>query len=122
MIGTGALSVNLIQAHSAVRPIQDVYVWGRDAKKAESIAQKGFNQQFEIEPVATIEEVISKVDIVSCATLSAEPLVFGKYLKEGQHIDLVGAYKPDMREGDDDMIKMASIFIDSYESGLKGKR
>lgn len=119
MIGTGALSVNLIKAHATVRPIEKVFIWGRDFKKAKAIATELKNEKFNIFPVKTIEEKISEVDIVSCATLSKTPLILGIYLKPGQHIDLVGAYKPDMREADDDTIKKASIFLDTFQGGLK---
>ncbi|MDT0539431.1 ornithine cyclodeaminase family protein [Croceitalea sp. P059] len=118
MIGTGALSVNLIQAHAAVRPIKKVFVWGRTSTKAKLIAEKLNGEKIEVKAVSKIASVISKVDIVSCATLSKTPLVLGKYLRKGQHVDLVGAYRPNMREADNETIKKASIFIDSYSGGL----
>ncbi|MGW9685515.1 ornithine cyclodeaminase family protein [Flagellimonas sp. 2504JD1-5] len=118
MIGTGALSVNLIKAHASVRPIEEVYVWGRNLKKAEGVCRALSNQEFRVKAISKMEEKISEVDIVSCATLSEEPLVFGKNLVAGQHIDLVGAYKPNMREADDDVIIKASVFLDTF-SGLK---
>ena len=119
MIGTGALSINLIKAHASVRPIENVYLWGRNINKAEAIAAELKNEKFNVYPIQSIEEKISEVDIVSCATLSKTPLVLGAYLKPGQHIDLVGAYRPTMREADDDTIKKASVFIDTYQGGLK---
>lgn len=119
MIGTGALSTNLILAHASIRPIQKVFVWGRNLEKAQIICNELKDQDFEIKAVQTIEEKISEVDIVSCATLSKTPLVLGKYLKAGQHIDLVGAYKTDMREADDETITKASVFVDTFQGGLK---
>ena len=119
MVGTGALSTNLILAHASVRPIKTVYVWGRSIVKAQQICDELSTKNFDIKAVETIEEIISKVDIISCATLSKTPLIFGKYLKEGQHIDLVGAYKKDMREADDETIKKSQVFVDTYEGGLK---
>ncbi len=119
MIGTGALSINLIKAHASIRPIKNVFVWGRHLEKAQAIASALKNENFSVQAIKTIEEKISKVDIVSCATLSKTPLVFGKYLKAGQHIDLVGAYKKDMREADDETIIKASVFLDTYQGGLK---
>lgn len=119
MIGTGALSLNLIRAHAAVRPIKNVYIWGRDIKKAEHIVNQLADDAFSSEAIAEVQTVISKVSIVSCATLSETPLVFGSELVPGQHIDLVGAYRPNMREADDVTIKKSSVFLDSYESGLK---
>ena len=119
MIGTGALASNLIKAHASVRSIKQVYVWGRDNKKAKSICDQLADEAFSISPITSLETHISSVDIISCATLSKTPLVFGKYLKPGQHIDLVGSYKKDMREADDALISMASIFLDTYQGGLK---
>ncbi|NAS31861.1 ornithine cyclodeaminase family protein [Flavobacteriaceae bacterium R38] len=119
MIGTGALSVNLIKAHASVRPIKKVFVWGRSLEKSQAICNALKDETFTVQNVATIEEVISEVDIVSCATLSKTPLVFGKYLKPGQHIDLVGAYKKDMREADDEAVSRASVFVDTFQGGLK---
>ncbi len=112
MIGTGALSEELIRAHASVRDIKDVYIWGRDKTKALKIAEK-LKDDFNINAIDNIEDKISDVDIISCATLSQTALVFGKYLKEGQHVDLVGAYKPNMREADDVLIKTVDIFIDT---------
>lgn len=118
MIGTGALSNNLIRAHASVRPIKTVYVWGRNHDKSKAICNELKDENFNCMAIGSIEEKISEVDIVSCATLSKNPLVLGKYLNAGQHIDLVGAYKPDMREADDEVIKKASVFVDSH-GGLK---
>jgi len=121
MIGTGVLSANLIRAHSTIRPIEKVYVWGRDFEKAKLICAQMKGESFSCYPVESIEDKVTTVDIISCATLSKLPLVFGKYLKEGQHIDLVGAYKKDMREADDEVILKASVFVDTpagvHESG-----
>ena len=68
---------------------------------------------FNIKAIEDINESISKVDIISCATLSKTALVLGENLKAGQHVDLVGAYKPDMREANDELIKKVDIFIDT---------
>jgi len=119
MIGTGALSTNLIRAHANIRPIKQVYVWGRHFEKAKLICEQLANQPYTLTPITSIASQISNVDIISCATLSKTPLVLGKYIKAGQHIDLVGAYKKDMREADNDLIAKASVFVDSYEGGLK---
>ncbi|CAL2076753.1 Ornithine cyclodeaminase [Tenacibaculum dicentrarchi] len=119
MIGTGALSVNLIKAHASVRPIKNVFIWGRNFSKAQAICKTLKEEDFTITAVQTIEEKISEVDIISCATLSKTPLVLGKYLKAGQHVDLVGAYKKDMREADNEVIKKGAVYIDTYQGGLK---
>ena len=122
MVGTGALAPELIRAHISVRPIETVYVWGRNLEKAKAVSnfitkylQVSEKANFEVFPIENIEEGIEKADIISCATLSPTPLIFGKNLKAGQHLDLVGAYRPDMREADDEVILKSSVFIDTYE-------
>ncbi|CAL2074770.1 ornithine cyclodeaminase family protein [Tenacibaculum sp. 190524A02b] len=119
MIGTGALSTNLIKAHASVRPIKEVFVWGRNLDKAKVICEVLKEESFTIIPIEKIEDKISEVDIISSATLSPTPLVFGKYLKEGQHLDLVGAYRKDTREADDEAVQKSSVYIDTYQGGLK---
>jgi ornithine cyclodeaminase/alanine dehydrogenase-like protein (mu-crystallin family) len=119
MIGTGALAPELIQAHAAVRPIDTVYIWGRDFNKAEALAAKLREADISIEPVENFEDVIGEVDIISCATLSQLPIIDGDMLRGGQHLDLVGAYKPDSREVDDKAIMRSVVFVDTKENALK---
>lgn len=119
MIGTGALAPRLIAAHASVRPIKRVYVWGRNKAKAIKIAAQFQKADFQIEVAETIEAGMSKAAIISCATLSETPLVLGKYLQKGQHLDLVGAYKPNMREADDEVMKRCSIYVDTMEGACK---
>lgn len=119
MIGTGTLSANLIKAHAAVRPIKQVYVWGRNFEKAKAVCKTLSHEIFEIIPVQNIMDKLSDVDIISCATLSKAPLIQGDYLSKGQHIDLVGSYKEDMREADNTTIKRAMVYVDIMEGALK---
>lgn len=119
MIGTGALSKNLVKAHMSVRQIDRIFVWGRNFEKAVSICDELNNDNLNAFPVKNIKEQITNVDIISCATLSKTPLILGKYLQPGQHLDLVGSYKKDMREADDETISKASVFLDTYQGGLK---
>lgn len=114
MIGTGAMAPNLIRAHAAVRHIREVFVWGRDFKKAEQLAAAFQHEKFSVQTVERKEDVMSEVDIISCATLSKEPLVFGRHLRPGQHVDLVGSYKLDMREADDETIWKSNVYLDAF--------
>ena len=114
MIGTGLLSVELILAHCSVRPIKKVYVWGRDFQKSKAVCEQLKDKNFEIQPITDLDEAIGQVDIISAATLSKESLIKGKLLKRGQHIDLVGAFKQNMREADDETIQRSSVFVDTY--------
>ena len=119
MIGTGALAPELIKAHAEVRPIEKVLVWGRDFEKAKAVCMALASEKYSSEPVDNLKSACSRADIISCATLSKTPVLFGEFIKEGQHIDLVGAYRPDMREADNDVIRQSRIFVDHYAGALK---
>jgi ornithine cyclodeaminase len=60
-----------------------------------------------------LQTAVEAADIISCATLSAEPVVRGAWLKPGQHLDLIGAFTPQMRETDDEAMRRAKVFIDT---------
>lgn len=119
MIGTGALSKNLIRAHAAVRPIKKVYIWGRNFEKAQGISNQMQEEAYSVTAIEKLDTAISKVAIISCATLSESPLVYGANLIPGQHVDLVGAYKPNMREADDAAIQESTVFVDAFGGGLQ---
>ena len=113
MIGTGTLATYLIKAHCAVRPIEKVLIWGRTPSKAEAIKSQLNDLNLDIEIINKIANRISEADIVCCATLSETPLIFGNNLTEGQHLDLIGAYKPNMREIDDNTLLKGDIYVDN---------
>ena len=113
MTGAGRLSLNLIAAHSAVLPLDDIAIWARDIDKAESLAAEARDQGFSARAVADIEAAAREADLISCATLSEAPLIRGDWLKPGAHLDLVGAFKPTMRESDDAAVAKASLFVDT---------
>jgi ornithine cyclodeaminase len=119
MIGTGALSANLIEAHANVRPIKTVYVWGRDQSKAEAICRQVSHLNLNCTAIDDIKQHISDADIISCATLSTQPLVHGEWLVPGQHLDMVGSYRPDMREMDDACLINSRVFVDNFEGALR---
>lgn len=119
MVGTGAMAPQLITAHATVRPVREVLVWGRSPEKAEALAAKLTLPDVTIRATEDLEAAVRDADIVSCATLSTEPLVHGRWLRPGTHLDLVGAFTPRMREADDDAIRAAKIFVDTREGALK---
>lgn len=119
MVGNGALARFLIDAHTTLLPIQKVMVWGRNLEKSKALAAAYAHSPFVVQAVSDLDAALPCADIVSCATLSKQPLLKGNLLKPGAHLDLVGAYKKDMREADDDCVRRCSIFLDVMESGLR---
>ncbi len=119
MVGAGALAPHLIAAHAATRPIKKVSIWARDPEKARKLAQSFKGAAFSAEVAMNLEAAVGQADVISCATLSREPLVRGAWLKPGAHLDLVGAFTPDMRESDDDAVGRARVFVDTRAGALK---
>lgn len=113
MVGTGALAPQLILAHAAVRPICNVLIWGRSPDKAARLAENLNRGDFRVEATDDLEAAARDAHVISCATLSPEPLIQGAWLQPGQHLDLVGGYRPDMRETDDTAIRRARVFVDT---------
>lgn len=119
MVGTGALAPELIMAHAAVRPICNVLIWGRNPEKAEKLARRMNRHDFKVDWTDDLEEAARGAHVISCATLSKEPLIRGEWLQPGQHIDLVGAFRPDMRETDDAVMRRARVFVDTRAGATK---
>src|SRR5882757_4212804 len=126
MIGTGALAPQLIRVHSKVRPIEEVAIWGRRPERAADLARelseslpRALGRAIAVHAAADRQAAVAAADIVSCATLSKMPLVEGDWLREGQHIDLVGAYTPQMRESDDRAVWRARVYVDTRAGALK---
>lgn len=107
MVGAGAMAPHLMMAHCAVRPIREVKVWNCSAERAHRLAGDLKIDGVRIEATEDLEAAVSWADLVSCATMATKPLIKGAWLKPGTHLDLVGGYRPDMREADDDAVKRA---------------
>lgn len=119
MVGAGALSPYLIRAHCAMRPIEHVLIWNRTPQRAQKLAGKLSDLGVTIAVTDDLEGAARGADIISTATMSEEPLIKGMWLSAGQHVDLVGAYKPTMREVDSHAISKARVFCDTREGALK---
>lgn len=118
VVGAGALAPYLVRAHRSVRPIDHVRIWNRSpagaAKVVTELAQHGISAEVALR----LEDAVRDADIISTATLSRTPLVEGAWLRPGTHLDCVGAYRPDMRETDDEVVRRARIWVDTLSGGL----
>ena len=119
MVGAGALAPFLIRAHAAERRLTDIALWNHRPERAREMARDLAAQGLPVRAAESLEAAVREADIVSCATLSVEPLVRGEWLKPGAHVDCVGAFKPTMRETDDACIRRASLFCDTRAGALK---
>jgi ornithine cyclodeaminase len=108
IVGSGHIAGLMAEAYGAVRPIKRVMVWNIRPAGAERLAARIGG-----EAVRDLAAAVRQADIVSCATLSQEPLVRGEWLRPGVHLDLIGGFTPAMREADDEAVRRARVFIDT---------
>ena len=123
MVGTGALAPHLVRAHAGVRPITEVLIWGRTAAKAGHLARRFEADDFTVTVTDDLAGAVRGADVVSCATSATTPVVKGAWLQPGTHVDLVGGFRPDMREVDDTAVRRATLFVDTRDGApRRGRR
>jgi ornithine cyclodeaminase len=108
MVGAGGLAPHLVAAHRAVRPsIERVLVWNRTTARSRTLAAAVGG-----EAVDQLDAAVQQADIICTATMTKDPLVLGRWLRPGTHLDLVGAFQPDHREVDDEAVLRAELYVD----------
>lgn len=116
VVGAGRIARLLPEAHRAVRPIERVTAWARRQDQAESLAADWRRAGFDARATTDLEAAVRAADIVSTATLATEPLIEGRWLRAGSHLDLIGSFTPAMREADDDCFRDAALYVDTDEA------
>ncbi len=114
VLGAGTVAASLLEAYSAGFPQARFVLWNRSSDKAQALAATHPRASV----AATAEEAVAQADIITCATMTKTPVLQGAWLRPGQHVDLIGAYRPDMREADDTALTRARIFVDSFDTTL----
>ncbi|UYQ94149.1 ornithine cyclodeaminase family protein [Chitinophaga horti] len=115
IVGTGKVARYMAPAHASVRKYRKIMLWGRNEAKAHEL-QALLGDPVEV--VTNLEEAVREADVISCSTMAETPIIKGAWLREGQHLDMVGSYKPNTREADDEAIMKSSIFVDSRAGAL----
>ena len=104
LVGAGTVARSMVEAYGSLFPDARFTVWSRTPASAAAMGL----------PVAEdLERAVRAADIICTATLSNDPLIRGDWLQSGQHLDLIGAYTPAMREVDDLAMARARIFVDA---------
>ncbi len=114
IVGAGVVGHSLYEAYSAAFPKAQLKVWNRNRARAEQMA----NAYPGLQVADDLEAAFKEADIVTSATPSTEPFLKGAWLRPGQHIDLIGAFTPPMREADDALLQRGRIFVDTYDTIL----
>jgi len=116
VVGAGRVASLLPAAYSEVFALESVQIWARNAVSAEALAGSLREQGVPAQSARDLQAAVERSDLVSCATLATAPLLQGKWLRDGAHVDLIGSFTPEMREADDDVFRDASIFVDKEEA------
>jgi ornithine cyclodeaminase len=123
LVGAGALAPHLARVHALVRPIREIIVWNRTPARAatlvETLAAAPAMAGIAVRATTDLASSVAAADIVSAATLATEPIIRGAWLKPGQHLELVGSFRPHMREADDATLTRASIYCDTRAGATK---
>jgi ornithine cyclodeaminase len=109
IVGAGTVGRTLYAAYKSAFPAATFTVWNRSKAGAEAF-------QADLPDVSIaddLEAAVRAADIVTSATMATEPNICGDWLQPGQHVDLIGAYRPDMREVDDAALLRARVFVDN---------
>lgn len=112
IVGAGTVGRALHDAYAAAFPDAEFSVWNRTRANAEAMV----SERPGLRIADDLTEAVQAADIVTSATMSTDPLIKGEWLRPGQHVDLIGAYRPDMREVDDAALLKARVFVDSYDT------
>jgi len=115
VVGAGALAPHLARAHASVRAYERIAVWNHRPEGARRLAAELATSGLPAAATEDLETAVRAADVVSSATL-----VEGRWLKPGQHLDLVGAFTPAMREADDEALRRSRIFIDTDAALTEG--
>ncbi len=119
VVGTGALAPFMARAHAANHSFDRVLVWGRRGERVRALVARLAADGLPAEVADDFDAAIAVADIVTCATTSMEPVIHGHQLRPGIHLDLVGAFTPQMRETDDACVVRSSVFVDTLAGALK---
>lgn len=109
IVGAGSVAASLIEAYRAWKPGLAITLWARRPEAAEALAARYPG----VAVAADLPAAVAAADIVSTCTMAKEPVLEGAWLRPGQHLDLIGAYTPQMREADDAAISAGRLFVDS---------
>ncbi len=119
LLGTGLQAEAHVPAIQQVRDISQVVAYSRDKGRREAFARQ-ISRDYEVEtlPADSPEQVVKQSDLIVTATTSHTPLFKGELVKEGTHVNAIGAAEPDAREVDAELVKRSVLVVDSRAQAL----
>ncbi len=119
IIGAGVVAESMVRAYqSTFDDLSKFTIVNRTHDKAKELAERLKREGYPCHASTQLEAAASQADIICCATMSTEPVLKGQWVSNGAHVDLIGAFTDSMREADDELLRKASLFVDSYETTI----
>ena len=119
IIGAGQVAGSLARVYHATFPdLQCIQIWNRTAATARDLAERLAADGIPATAATDLAQAVGQADIVASATMAHDPVLRGEWVRPGTHVDLVGAFRADMREADDALLRRARIFVDSRQTTL----
>jgi 1-pyrroline-2-carboxylate reductase [NAD(P)H] len=118
--GTGNLAPYLALAHTAIRPIREIGIWGRNGEKAARVVEelRAKRADLDIHVADDLEAAAGEADVIVCATASRTPIIRGEWVRPGTHASFTGNHERDGRECDSDMMVESRVYVDSRANVL----
>jgi ornithine cyclodeaminase len=113
IVGAGTVGKSLLEAFSAGFPDATFTIWNRSPAGAQAFADATGAVV-----AVDLETAVRTADIILTCTMTTEPIIKGAWLRPGQHLNMIGAYRPDMREADDEALQKSRLFVDSFDTTL----
>lgn len=117
VIGSGFQAFYQVRAIQAVRSVESIWAYDVDSERLKGFCEK-VSSFAKVHPVSNPFEVVRKSDILVTSTTSRTPVFSGQDLKPGTHINAIGAFRPDMREIDEETVLRSKIIVDTFEGCL----
>ncbi|MGD9917784.1 MAG: ornithine cyclodeaminase family protein [Paenirhodobacter sp.] len=113
IMGAGAVAETLARAYDAAFPgLAQIAIWSRRPDQAEALVERLGDLRAEVSATTEAAESAGRADIISTATMARDPILPGDWVRPGTHVDLVGAFTPEMRESDDALVAKSVVYVD----------
>ncbi len=119
IVGAGAVAQSLVRAYSSMFPLlEEIKIWSRNPDQSRDLARKFQDHGIRVSSASDLATAATQSDIVSTATLARDPVLRGEWIRPGTHVDLIGAFRADMREADDRLVSSGQIFVDCRDTAI----
>jgi ornithine cyclodeaminase/alanine dehydrogenase-like protein (mu-crystallin family) len=119
ILGYGEQAHTHARAIAHVRALDAISVWGRSAERAAAYAQQiQAELDIPVTPAPTPRACVVDADIVCTVTAAKEPILEGKWLRPGTHVNIVGSSYAGPAEVDNDLVARSRFIVDSREGVL----